>query len=96
MHTLDLLDRVDGDDVRVIERRQCLGLALEPPQSLLRARQLSREYLERHLPLELGVLGAIDLSHTAFTELGGDPEIRQRLADQVGVIVTRWRIEVLR
>ena len=37
--------------------------------------------LDRHLSPELGVLGTVDLSHTAFAELGGDVEMRERFAD---------------
>ena len=45
-------DRVDGDDVGVIERRDRFGFALEPLASVWIVRYLGQQYFERHLPFE--------------------------------------------
>ena len=75
------LDLVDTGDVRMIERRQNLGLTLEPGQALRIARHRLRQHLDRHFATQLGVLGAIHLTHAAFAQLGGDTEVREGLAD---------------
>ena len=72
-------DRVDGDDVGVIERRDRFGFALEPLPSVCIVRYLGRQDLERHLPFELGVLGGKDLAHAAGPELADDLIVSQRL-----------------
>ena len=43
--------------------------------------------LDRHFAAQLGVFGAIHLTHAAFTELGCDTEVRNSGADQGGEIV---------
>ena len=75
------LERVDGGDVRVVERGQDLGFALEPGQPLGVGGNGFRQQLDCHLPAEPGVLGAIHLTHAAFAELGGDAEVGESLAD---------------
>lgn len=44
--------------------------------------------LDRHLSTELGVGGSIDLTHPAGAQPGSDSVVGERLADQVGVILT--------
>ncbi len=78
-----LLDRVDVDDVGVIERRQRPSLAPEPLEAFLTAREVGRQHLQRHLAAELRVLGEIDLAHAALAELGGDLVVGEAPADQV-------------
>ncbi len=73
---------VDAGDVGMVQGGEHLGLALEAGEPLGVLGEGGRQHLDRHLATELGVLGAVDLSHAAFTELGGDLEVRQRLADQ--------------
>jgi hypothetical protein len=63
-----LLDRVNGDDIGMVESRNGLSFALESVTTFLRG-HLRREDLEGYVPMELGVLGDIDLPHAASSEL---------------------------
>ena len=77
-----VLDLVDGGDVRVIETRP--GPVPHGQKRAIRSRILGEELgqdLDRHIAAELGVLGPIDLAHTALAELVGDLEVRQCLAN---------------
>ncbi len=76
-----LLDRVEVDDVRVVQGGEGPGLALEAVQPLAVRRQLRRQDLERHLAPQLGVLGPVDHPHPALTELVEDPIVSEGLAD---------------
>lgn len=62
-------DVVDGDDVRVVQRRRrsCLALATIE-RGAIRGDGVGK-YLQRHVALEAQVAGAIDLAHAA----GPDP-----------------------
>src|SRR5271163_2762761 len=53
------LDRIDGDDVGMVELGKGLRLAAKAPQSLGILRHLSRQYFERYIAAELRVGGAI-------------------------------------
>ena len=66
-----LLQPVDGANVRVIERGEHLGLALEARQPI-RVGGERLGHLERHVPVELRVSGSAHLPHSAFADLGGD------------------------
>ena len=61
-------DAVDPGDVRMIEGREDVRLALEAGTPVGVARDRVRQDLERHLPLQLQVAGAIDLAHSARPE----------------------------
>ena len=61
---LGLLDRVDGDDVGVIERGERLRLALEAREALRVARHVGGQDLEGDVASELRVGRAIDLAHS--------------------------------
>ena len=50
---------------------------LEAGQPLGVASEVRGQDLEGHLATEGGVLGPVDLSHAAFSELGGDPVVAQ-------------------
>ncbi len=78
----------------MIQRRQDLGLALESRQTLGIARHRLGQHLDRHLPPELGVLGTVDLTHAALTELGGDLEMGKRCANHEVHVVYVIRIAV--
>ena len=78
---------VDRRDIRMIERRQGAGLALEARQPLGARGELLRQDLDCHLASELRVLGAIYRPHTTLAKLGGDFEVRKSLADHVSVAV---------
>ena len=66
------LEAVDVGDVRVIERREQLGLALEARQALGVRRERGRQHLDRHVAVELRVGGAIHLAHPARAERRDD------------------------
>ena len=61
-------------DARVIERSEKLGLALEPCEPPLIPRKSLRQDLYGYVAAELGVSGAIDLSHAAGANKAGDLE----------------------
>jgi hypothetical protein len=63
--TVVLADVEERADVRVVERGGDARLALEAVHRLLIARQLRRQDLDRDLPAEARVLGAIDDAHPA-------------------------------
>lgn len=77
---IGVFDGVDPGNVRMIERRENLGLALESRQSLRIRRQGLGQHLDRHLAPEVRVLSAIHLSHTAFADLVDDAVMQQGLA----------------
>ena len=68
MHTLCLFKSIDGSDVGVIELGQQLGFPLKPGQSLGVPGELLGQHLDGHFTVEVGVLGPVDLTHTAFTD----------------------------
>jgi len=81
-------DFVDGDDVGVVHGRQRLGLPLKPLQSFGIAGHFFRQYFDRHFAPQLGVLGAVNLTHTAFAEFGGDTKMREGFTNhEVSVIL---------
>ena len=67
-NTVCLFDRVNGDDVRMIEGGGSQRLALEPFAAIAIAGELARQDLDRHSTLQAGVVGEIDLAHAAFPE----------------------------
>ena len=76
-----LVDVVDGADVGVIEGGGGLGLALEALQGLMVLGHFFRQELERDEAMELGVLGLIDDTHTAASELLQHAIVGNRLAN---------------
>jgi hypothetical protein len=77
-----LLEPVDGGDVRVVEGREKVGLALEAAEALRVLHHLGRKHLDGHLAAQGRVGGPVDLAHPTGPEGGSDPVVRQRLADQ--------------
>jgi hypothetical protein len=67
-----LLDAVDAGDVRVVERREQLRLALEAREVLRLPRQRVREHFDRDRPLQPRIASEIDDAHAAATELALD------------------------
>ena len=63
--TVCILEAVDRRDVRVVERRQQLGFALESGQVIGIGRQRGRQGLQRHVAIELRIARAIHLAHAA-------------------------------
>jgi len=63
----------------MIQRREKLGLALEPRQALFVSGELLRKYFDGHVTAELRVASAVDLTHPALADRGPDlirPEAR--------------------
>jgi hypothetical protein len=63
--TVLLPDVEDRTDVRMAERRQSLGLALESSSQLRSTGDLLGKDLDGHHTIETLVAGSIDLSHAA-------------------------------
>ena len=76
-----LFDRINRDNVRMIERRDRLGLSLEPPETLLVREHFSGQELERHLSVQLRVLGEIHRAHPTLTEFPQHPVMEDALSD---------------
>ncbi len=62
-----LADIVDGDDVRVVQRRGGAGFAQKPLDGA-RLDAGVEHHLDRHSPVEPGVVRPVHLAHTALTE----------------------------
>ena len=54
---------MDLRDVRVVEGSENLRLPLKPRQAIRISRKRLRQYLQRHLAIQLGIGGLIDLFH---------------------------------
>ena len=68
-----LLDRVDGDDPRVVEGGDRLGLAFEPFTRRRVRSEGGRKDLQRNPAVQPGVVGEEHLSHSAFANWPDDP-----------------------
>jgi hypothetical protein len=68
---------VDGDDVRVIQRRCGFRLANNAMQPVAVDGELGWEHLERDAAVEACVLGEIHLAHPALAESGHDLVVAQ-------------------
>ena len=78
---------VNGDDVRVIESGGERSLAQQPIECRLVVDCRPPDDLQRDVAAEPGVEGAIDLAHTARTEMQADfirPERAARVAGSAG------------
>ena len=76
-----LFDRVHSDDVGVIERGDGFRFPCEPRPAFFAFGELGRENLERDLPVELGVLGQKNLTHTTGADLLQDLVVSEGLTD---------------
>src|SRR6516225_21742 len=75
-------------DIRMIERRQYLRLALETRHAVgIRGESVGQQF-DRDLAPELRVGGAPDLTHAALAELGGDAVVRDGLLRTHGVRIS--------
>ena len=61
---VDLLDGVDRDDGRMIDRRDRTGLAPEAIQHLVTRGQFGGQHLDRDIAIEARVVGAVHLAHS--------------------------------
>ncbi len=64
----DLLDRVDGDDVRVVECGDGLRFAFEALAAIGVTGETRRQDFQRHRPAEPQIAGAVDLPHASGAE----------------------------
>jgi hypothetical protein len=64
-------DVVDGTDVRMAERSERPGLALEPGPERGVARHVLGQHLHGHGPVQARVRGTVHLTHPALAELPG-------------------------
>jgi hypothetical protein len=72
-----LVDRVDVDDVGVVERGGGLGFAKEARADLASERELRRQDLDRDVPLEPPISRAVDDAHPAASDLGLELVVRR-------------------
>src|SRR4029453_647497 len=66
------LKAMDSSDIRMVEGREELGLALEPRDPVGIEREWLGQDLESDLTIELRVVGAIHLTHAAPANQGHD------------------------
>lgn len=72
LHATGLFETVDCGDVRMIQRGQRPGFTLEAREPISVVRERFGQDLDRHIPIELRIAGAIHLPHAAFADLSGD------------------------
>ena len=82
---LAVADLVDVRDVGMIERGGGFGLSDETLHAITIRRDVGRQDLQRHFPIELRILGQIHLAHPAGAEQRGDPVVFERAVDHEGV-----------
>ena len=68
----ELLEPMDGRDVRVVDRRQQRGLALEPGTTVGALARRFGQHLDRDVAAQPRIAGAVDLSHAAGAEQADD------------------------
>ena len=78
---LRLFQAVNLGDVRMVQAGKNLRFALEPCEPIRISRKRLGQNLERHLAVQLGIGGLIDLSHPALADEGGDVVMAQSGAD---------------
>jgi hypothetical protein len=74
---IHLLEPVHRGDARMVEGRQQLGHSAEAAHALRVSRHLGRQHLERDLPAEHRVSGAVDLAHASAPDRAQDLVLRQ-------------------
>ena len=74
---------MDGTDVVVLEGGGRLGLADETSPGVLVQRQLRREEFERDDALQAGILGFVDLTHSAAAQLLNNMVMRYVFPDNI-------------
>ncbi len=75
---------VDGADVRMIQGRGSLGFALEAAECLRVFGYVVRQELKGDEATEFDILGLVDHTHPAATELLDDAVVRDRLPHKLG------------
>ena len=77
-------DVVDGDDVRMVQRRGRFRLLDEPSQPLVARDAIGRQDFECDESIEVSIATFVDDTHTAFTELLGDLIVEKAAANHGG------------
>ena len=72
MHAVALFQAMYRRDIGMIQRRQYFRFPLEAGEALWIARKDLREDLDRHIPIEPRIAGAIHLPHAADADAGDD------------------------
>ena len=72
MRAVEFADVVDPADVRMIERGHGAGLPLEAAAQIWVEGDVGPEHFDRDGPIETGIAGAIDLTHSTRAERRSD------------------------
>ena len=73
MNATAVFESEDRRNVRVIDGRQDLRFALESRKSIRIVGERWRQDLDRDVAIQLGIAGAVDLTHPADSNQGVDP-----------------------
>ena len=76
-----LIDIVNMNNVRVIERRSRLGFLHETPAPIPVGHRLRQQHLERHVAVQVAVAGLVHRAHPAFSQPVHNFEVSDRPAD---------------
>ena len=68
----------------MVEGCENLRLALKPSEPIRVSRKRLGQDLQRHLPVQLGIGGLVDLSHATLTNESGDVVMSEAGADFEG------------
>ena len=68
----------------MVQRGEDFGFALEAREAVGVSRERLGQGLERHVAVELGVAGTVDLAHPPGADEGGHVVVRQACADGQG------------
>ena len=79
-----LPNQVDRDNIRVVECRGGQRLGLEPLDRPRALQSLAAQQLQRHGPLQAGLLGQVDLGHPPLPQPPQQPELADRLRRNLG------------
>ena len=74
---------VDGEDIRMIEPGDRLGLSLEARDAFRVLSDRCRQHLDRHVPIEPLVARPVDLAHPTLADLLDDAVVAEGATDEV-------------
>jgi hypothetical protein len=80
---IDLVDFIDGANVRVIQGRGCLGFPLETAEGLRIVGEFVRKELQGDVATELEVFRFIHYTHAPASDPAEDAVVRNRLANRL-------------
>ena len=86
-----LVDVVDGDDVRVVERRSRTGFLDEAALAIGIGRRFGRQHLYRDRASEPGVVGGVNDAHTAAADFCANAVVRNLFVGHQGWIIAGAR-----